>query len=645
MRTLKKRIVFLYLLLGIFIIVNHYAAYKSDITKSFDYIVYDITTNLLKGHDYKDRESNVVVVDIDEKSLNTLGQWPWPRIVVAKLIDKINNMNPSTIAIDIIFPEKDRTSPIEISSFYKDFFNIDTSLSEIPTKLQDNDIILSDILKKSKSVMSVYLSKDNISNNNCENINSMDADLNHLELEYSQYLLCNTSKLKTSSKYYGFINTTIDSDGILRRMPLLRNYKYNIIPTLSLATLLNIDADFKIIDDNNFELLNHNIQTDKHTNVLLNFYDNIWYKKISALDVLNEKIPKDMLTGKIVLIGSSAAALHDQVVVTGGEKTVGVKVHVTTIDNILHDELLVQPIYFQQINSFISLLINILLFYLLVTKHNNLILFLFVITLVSSVVATMVNFDSGVYISIGYLLAPFLVHFFVISVLYIIIDTYERRIFSEELNRSHVALLDSMVHVAEVHDIETGAHIIRTKKYIKLLAEHLYSKGIYTKLLSPNSIEMMYRTAPLHDLGKVGIADSILKKKGKLTSSEYEVMKTHSELGGQIINNAILSYKENDFFVMAKNIAQYHHEKWDGSGYPEGLKGNNIPIEARLMAIADVYDALVSRRVYKEPFAYTKTIEIIIDGRGKHFDPVLVDAFLEIQGRFRDIAETYSDNS
>ncbi|NOR58110.1 MAG: CHASE2 domain-containing protein, partial [Sulfurimonas sp.] len=573
--------------------VNHYAAYKSDITKNFDYIVYDITTNLLKKHDYKDRESHVVVVDIDEKSLNSLGQWPWPRIVVAKLIDKINNMNPSTIGVDIIFPEKDRTSPKEISSFYKNFLNIETSVTGIPKKLQDNDIILSDILKKSKSVMSVYLSKDNISNNKCEDINSLDADSNHLELYYSGYLLCNTEALKTSSEYYGFINTTIDDDGILRRMPLLRNYNKSIIPTFSLATLLNIDADFKRVEDNNFELLNHKIQTDKHTNVLLNFYDNIWYKKVSAIDILSDKVPKDMLGGKIAIIGSSAAALHDQVIVTGGDKTVGVKVHVTAIDNILHDELFVQPIYFEQINSFISLLINILLFYLLVTKHNNLILVLFVVTLLSSVIATIVNFDNGIYISIGYLIAPFLIHFFVISILYIIIDTYERKIFSEELNRSHVALLDSMVHVAEVHDIETGAHIVRTKKYIKILAEYLYSKGIYTKILSPRIIDMIYRTAPLHDLGKVGIEDAILKKNGKLTFLEYEIMKTHAELGAHIINNAILSYKENDFFIMAKNIAFYHHEKWDGTGYPDGLMGSEIPIESRLMAIADVYDALV----------------------------------------------------
>jgi adenylate cyclase len=202
-----------------------------------------------------------------------------------------------------------------------------------------------------------------------------------------------------------------------------------------------------------------------------------------------------------------------------------------------------------------------------------------------------------------------------------------------------------MVHVAEVHDFETGAHIIRTKKYIQLLGEHLYVKGIYRDKLSPEKIRMMSYTAPLHDIGKVGIPDAILKKEGHLSALEYEVMKSHAESGGHIINNAIAGYRLNDFFTMAKNIAHYHHEKWDGSGYPEGLKGDAIPIESRCMALADVYDALVSKRVYKEAFAFDRSEHIILEGRGTHFDPVLVDAFMEIKDKFQEIAETYRDTS
>ncbi len=204
-----------------------------------------------------------------------------------------------------------------------------------------------------------------------------------------------------------------------------------------------------------------------------------------------------------------------------------------------------------------------------------------------------------------------------------------------------------MVHVAEVHDIETGAHILRTKKYIRLLAQYIYKQvnHPYHSRLSPLIIEMLYRTAPLHDIGKVGIPDSVLKKPGKLTFTEYEVMKTHPDLGRHIINNAMKSYEQNEFFTMAINIAYTHHEKWDGSGYPEGIEGEEIPIEGRFMAIADVYDALVNRRVYKEEFSYAKTYKIMKEGRGTHFDPLLLDAFFEIKEQFREIAERYTDES
>ncbi|WP_457747572.1 CHASE2 domain-containing protein [Sulfurimonas sp.] len=617
--------------------------YKNDITKLFDYKVYDYFSKS-RGYDRTPKESNVVVVDIDEKSLKALGQWPWPRILVANLIDKIYASHPSTIGLDIIFPEKDRTSPKEIASFYKQYFHLNNPIESIPLALRDNDKILSNILEKSASVMSLYLSKEKLLNRDCAKINSLNLTNTMYDLQSYDYILCNTPVVHTSAKYEGYVNTKIDEDGILRRMPLFLEYKDKIIPTLGLAILLNIDSKIKQLNKNTLEIFGHKVQTDKKSQVLLNFYKKYFYKKISAIDVLHGK-HKELLLGKVVIIGSSATGLHDQVIITAGEKIVGVKVHMTLIDNILNDELRVQPQSYKYSNIFISLVLSFLLFFLLTTRHNLAIIVLFIGTFTTAIALTLVGFEHNTYISIGYLIGPFLLHFFLVGFLFIIIDAYERQLFTQELNRSHVALLDSMVHVAEVHDIETGAHIVRTKLYIKILAEYMYDKGIYKKYLSPKKIEMMYRTAPLHDLGKVGIEDSILKKKGKLTPMEFEVMKTHADLGRHIINNAISSYQENDFFAMARNIAHHHHEKWDGSGYPTGLKGEDIPIEARFMAIADVFDALVSRRVYKEPFSYEKTLKIIQEGREKHFDPVLVDAFFEIKEEFIKIAEIYSDEN
>ena len=199
----------------------------------------------------------------------------------------------------------------------------------------------------------------------------------------------------------------------------------------------------------------------------------------------------------------------------------------------------------------------------------------------------------------------------------------------------------AMASLAETRDNETGNHIRRTQRYVRVLAERLSSElG-----LNAESIELLYKSAPLHDIGKVGIPDAILLKPGKLTPEEFEIMKTHTTLGRDTILAAEkLIETPSTFLRLAREIAHYHQEKWDGSGYPEGLAGEAIPLSARLMALADVYDALISRRVYKPPFPHEKAVAIITEGRGKHFDPMMVDAFLEIQGEFLAIADRYADS-
>lgn len=203
----------------------------------------------------------------------------------------------------------------------------------------------------------------------------------------------------------------------------------------------------------------------------------------------------------------------------------------------------------------------------------------------------------------------------------------------------------AMASLAETRDLETGNHIRRTQHYVKALAEKLKTNPNFGYFLSDTMIETLYKSAPLHDIGKVGIPDRILLKPGKLTPDEFEIMKTHTTLGRDAIKHA-----ENqlglqvEFLRIAKEIAYYHQEKYDGSGYPTGASGNDIPISARLMSLADVYDALISRRVYKEPMPHEKAVEIIIQGRGKHFDPDVVDAFLALQEEFQAIAACFMDS-
>lgn len=216
---------------------------------------------------------------------------------------------------------------------------------------------------------------------------------------------------------------------------------------------------------------------------------------------------------------------------------------------------------------------------------------------------------------------------------------------TEEVSQIRDVTIMAMASLAETRDNETGNHLKRTQTYIRTLATKLRYQPRFKDFLTEDNIESLYKLAPLHDIGKVGIPDAILLKQGRLTPSEFEIMKTHPLLGGNAIAMAESGLPTpNRFLHIAREIATGHHEKWDGSGYPLGLKGDGIPISARLMALADVYDALISRRIYKQPFTHEEAVAYIAQGSGTHFDPEVVDAFLAIQDEFRQIAEQYQDS-
>ncbi len=200
--------------------------------------------------------------------------------------------------------------------------------------------------------------------------------------------------------------------------------------------------------------------------------------------------------------------------------------------------------------------------------------------------------------------------------------------------------IHALGYLAEIRDTDTGYHIQRTQQYVHALALGLRNHPRFAPQLSETAIQLLIKSAPLHDIGKVGIPDHILLKPGPLTQEEWAIMKTHAQLGAEAIEKAENAvHKSVDFFAMAKEIARWHHEKWDGSGYPDGLAGEAIPISARLMALADVFDALIMQRVYKPALPYGKARDIIAEGRGKHFDPAVVDIFLANFTIFTQIAE------
>ncbi|MBM5572534.1 response regulator [Deefgea chitinilytica] len=215
---------------------------------------------------------------------------------------------------------------------------------------------------------------------------------------------------------------------------------------------------------------------------------------------------------------------------------------------------------------------------------------------------------------------------------------------TQELLKMQDATIMAMGVMAELRDEETGLHLKRTQEYMRILAAAVAEHPRFVSQLDADSIEWMAKSAPLHDIGKVGIPDLILHKPGRLTDEEFTIMKKHPEYGRNIILEVerILG-EESQFLRYAREIAYGHQEKWDGTGYPQGAKGDEIPVSARLMAISDVYDALRNRRPYKAPFSHEMAMTIMLAGRGLHFDPDLIDGFARVAERFAAIAEQYAD--
>lgn len=215
----------------------------------------------------------------------------------------------------------------------------------------------------------------------------------------------------------------------------------------------------------------------------------------------------------------------------------------------------------------------------------------------------------------------------------------------EQLVAAQGATITAFCSLAEARDNETGNHIHRTQNYVRTLAQRLKRHPDFAAELSDEAIELLFKSAPLHDIGKVAIPDAILLKPGKLTPEEWEIMKRHAEYGYAAIVSAEQELDDSRSFLRyAKEIAYGHHERWNGTGYPRGLAGDAIPLSARLMAVADVYDALICKRVYKEAFPHEVAVRMIAEERGRHFDPRIVDALLEIADEFRLIAQHYSDD-
>ena len=216
---------------------------------------------------------------------------------------------------------------------------------------------------------------------------------------------------------------------------------------------------------------------------------------------------------------------------------------------------------------------------------------------------------------------------------------------NETISRMQTGLIMVLAEMVESRDKCTGDHVRKTAAYVNIIMESMREKGIYPDQVTDQFMQNVRNAAPLHDIGKIHVSDVILNKPARLTDEEFVIMKSHTTIGSEIIDRVIDLVQDSDYLREAKNLSEYHHEKWNGKGYPHGISGEEIPLSARIMAVADVFDALVSRRSYKEPFSFEEAMNIIRKDAGAHFDPLVVEAFISAEDKVREVAASFSDNS
>lgn len=623
-----------------------------------DCISYDL---LLRNFPYNHVSPRIAIVDLDEKSLNLYGQWPWPRYRVAGLFDKINAMGPSVISIDVVFAEPDRTSAGRMLKDLGAAFELNLAVKGLPDQLRDNDRILAETVAKGPFVLGnkFHFTGPQKKSDPCllhpvkvsmmQKPGSPAADTG---LPESKNVLCNIAMLSEKAAASGFLNVSPDPDGMLRRLPLLIRYNGSVYPSLSLATVLKLSGTNNLLlkkDGNTLRSLNYNgtaVPIDPHGQMLIKFRGpSRRYDYISAADIMDGSISQERLRGRIVFVGTSAAGLEDLLTTPFDPIFPGVEVHATVVDNLLNNDFIAVPGWSNGLVLALILILGVS-FSLFIASKNAAACLVVMMMMIAGLWLTgqQVFFRTGLFVGMAFPAASIVCLYIFLSVLKYRMEEKKLIEGMRELVLTQDITIESMANLAECRDPETGGHIKRTRRYVRLLAERLKHHDKYKNFLTSANIEMLYKSAPLHDIGKIGIPDHILLKPGPLTEEEFAVMKTHTTIGRDVIEASVRRLGKQSFLTIAAEMACSHQEKWDGSGYPLGLKGDAIPISGRLMAIADIYDAIISRRVYKPPSPHILALDAIKKGRGTHLDPDMVDTFLEIHEQLRIVARKFADS-
>ena len=627
---------------GAVIVTAVFAVFPPTLLKRTNNAAYDI---LLRSARTRPPGGRVVIVDVDEHSLSTIGQWPWRRDRIGELIARLREMGAATIALDIVFAEPDR---------YGDPGGSDERPNA--SARHTSDEVLAATLREGRVVLGHAMRFDNASpaGSACV-LHPVEPALLQRGEEtgtapyfHATGVVCNLPILAQAAGASGFMNAAPDADGILRRVPLLMELDGRVYPSLALAATMaatgSRDLVLRIANVNTASLIvdNRVVPVDGRANALLRYRgEKQTFPYVSAADVMSGRVPAGTLQDKIVFVGTTALGTREVVATPLDTLFAGVEVQATVADNLLQQDFISRSQLGTALEGMAVLVLGIAVTWLVASTGT-----------LSGVlgsgisIAALWYFAGWVLSTTGVFVSPLMPTIGVIAALGIMtlvkftVERGRADTAGRERTNAQRLMIQTLLSLTETRDAETGRHSRRTQRYVRLLAEQLSTHPEFQDYLTPEQIDLVSSLAPLHDIGKVGVPDHILNKPGALTPDELAEMRKHPEYGYEVILKAEgrVGVRDDAILAVAKDIVYTHHERWDGTGYPRRLRGTEIPVEGRVMAVVDVYDATTTRTLYRPPMSYDDAVKFIVDRRATHFDPAVVQAFVNVAPRFKIVS-------
>ncbi len=609
--------------------------YRPPFVDRLDRAAYDI---VLRMAGTKPPAPGIVIVDVDERSLATIGQWPWRRDVMGRLIAALHDAGASVIAVDVIFAESDRYErQAEQGASSPD--------EQLAAALRERGVILGYGLTFDPGASSkrpCVLPPLGLA------VIQPPGNARSEPYFHATGAVCNLPALAQAAAGSGFLNAAPDADGILRRVPLIAGLDGRVYPSLALSAVTAAAGEGQPalqVSNVNASTLTVGALTvplDGKSNLLLAYRGRKRsFPYLSAADVLTGTGVGDALRGKIVLVGTTALGTREVVATPLDTQFVGVEVQATIVDNLMQRDFIHRAADGTLVDALVAVMAGVLMA---------------AIVAGTGVTAGLLSggaLIAGVWWGAAWLLhasrlfiSPLASTLAVISTLAVLTlarFTVERRralSAGRETIAAQRLMVQALLSLTEARDAETGRHSRRTQQYTRLLAGPLSNHPAFRDYLTRERVDLLASLAPLHDIGKVGVSDRVLNKPGPLTAEETVEMRSHPELGRDVIirAEARVGVRDDVTLQMAKDIVYTHHERWDGTGYPQGLRGTDIPIPGRIMALVDVYDAVRARSLYCACLSHEETVNLIVAGKHSHFDPDVVDAFLHVSASFEAVS-------